>query len=102
MGIPFLIILKILLSSLELTIWPGIFSGAFLAFYAFVGFEDMVHVAEEVKNPQRKLPRAILLALATSTVLYVAIAFAVLLVLSPEQLSGSDAPLSIGCGPTRG
>ena len=79
---------------LDLAIWPGIFSGAFLAFYAFVGFEDMVHVAEEVKNPQRNLPLGILLALGTSTILYVAIAFAVLLVLSPEQLSGSDAPLS--------
>ncbi|MBT8148039.1 MAG: amino acid permease [Gammaproteobacteria bacterium] len=79
---------------MELAIWPGIFSGAFLAFYAFVGFEDMVHVAEEVKNPERNLPRGILLALATSTLLYVAIAFAVLLVLSPERLSGSDAPLA--------
>ena len=62
----------------DLAVWPGIFSGAFLAFYAFVGFEDMVNVAEEVKNPQRNLPRGILLALATSTVLYVAVAFAVL------------------------
>jgi len=78
----------------DLAIWPGIFSGAFLAFYAFVGFEDMVNVAEEVKNPQRNLPRAILLALATSTVLYVAIAFAVLLVLPPDQLAASDAPLA--------
>jgi len=79
---------------LDLAVWPGIFSGAFLAFYAFVGFEDMVHVAEEVKNPERNLPRGILLALAISTILYVAIAFAVLLVLSPEQLSSSEAPLA--------
>jgi len=80
--------------TLELAVLPGIFSGAFLAFYAFVGFEDMVNVAEEVKNPQRNLPRGILLALAVSTVLYVAVAFAVLLVLPPEQLAGSDAPLA--------
>ena len=79
---------------LDLAVWPGVFSGAFLAFYAFVGFEDMVHVAEEVKNPQRNLPRGILLALAVSTLLYVAIAFAVLLVLPPETLSSSQAPLA--------
>ena len=79
---------------LDLAIWPGIFSGAFLAFYAFVGFEDMVNVAEEVKNPQRNLPRGIILALAASTVLYVAVAFAVLLVLPPDQLAGSEAPLA--------
>jgi APA family basic amino acid/polyamine antiporter len=78
----------------NLAVWPGIFSGAFLAFYAFVGFEDMVHVAEEVKHPERNLPLGILLALATSTVLYVAIAFAVVLVLPPEQLSSSEAPLA--------
>jgi len=78
----------------DLSVWPGIFSGAFLAFYAFVGFEDMVNVAEEVKNPQRNLPRAILLALAISSCLYFAIAIAVLLVMSPQQLTDSQAPLA--------
>ena len=62
--------------SFDVAIWPGIFIGVFLAFYAFVGFEDMVNVAEEVKNPERNLPRAILLALSISTILYVALAFA--------------------------
>ena len=38
---------------LKLNSWIGISSGAFLAFYAYVGFEDMVNVAEEVKNPKR-------------------------------------------------
>ena len=42
--------------------WIGVFSGSFLAFYAFVGFEDMVNMAEEVKRPRRNLPIAILLA----------------------------------------
>jgi amino acid transporter len=78
----------------DFTLWPGVFAGAFLAFYAFVGFEDMVNVAEEVKNPERNLPRAILLALGISSVLYIAIAIAVLLVLTPQQLASSDAPLA--------
>ena len=41
--------------------WTGILLGAYLAFYSFIGFEDMVNVAEEVKNPRRNLPRAILI-----------------------------------------
>jgi len=53
--------------SFEGEIWIGIFAGAFLAFYAFIGFEDMVNVAEEVKDPQRALP----IAIVTSVILTV-------------------------------
>ena len=48
----------------------GIFAGSFLAFYAYLGFEDMVNVAEEVRDPQRTMPRAIFLAVIISTLLY--------------------------------
>src|SRR5690606_25553823 len=48
----------------------GVVAGAFLAFYAFIGFEDMVNVAEEVKNPNRTMPLAILFSLIASTILY--------------------------------
>jgi APA family basic amino acid/polyamine antiporter len=74
--------------------WSGIVGGAFLAFYAYVGFEDMVNVAEEVKQPQRNLPIAILLALGLATVLYLLVAVSALLVLSPSQLSQTAAPLA--------
>jgi len=72
----------------------GVFLGAFLAFYAFIGFEDMVNVAEEVKQPSRNLPRAILLALGISTLLYFAVAVVTISVVTPEQLAGSAAPLA--------
>ena len=74
--------------------WPGIFSSAFLAFYAFICFEDMVNVAEEVKNPRRNMPLAILFAVLFATVLYIAIAICALLVLTPAELNQSDAPLA--------
>jgi len=74
--------------------WSGIVGGAFLAFYAYVGFEDMVNVAEEVKQPQRNLPIAILLALGLATVLYLLVEVSALLVLSPSQLSQTAAPLA--------
>jgi basic amino acid/polyamine antiporter, APA family len=71
----------------------GIGSAAFLAFYSFIGFEDMVHMAEEAEEPTKNLPRAIIVAIVVSTVLYVVVVGASLLVVSPEVMSKSDAPL---------
>ena len=74
--------------------WIGIFVGGFLAFYAFIGFEDMVNVAEEVRDPVRNLPRAILIALVVSTLLYFLVALAAVASAPVEQLAASDAPLA--------
>ena len=74
--------------------WHGIFVGGFLAFYAFIGFEDMVNVAEEVKQPQRNLPRAILLALAISVLLYFMVALVAVVSVPADSLAGAEAPLS--------
>lgn len=72
----------------------GVLSGAFLAFYAYIGFENMVNVAEEVKRPQRAMPRAILLCVIISTLLYSGVALVSVSVLTPEELSLSTAPLA--------
>jgi amino acid transporter len=72
----------------------GIFLGAFLAFFAFIGFEDMVNVAEEVHKPQRTLPLAILLALGLSTLIYITVAVVSIGAVSPQQLAASEAPLA--------
>jgi amino acid transporter len=73
--------------------WTAVLQGAALAFYAFIGFEDLVNVGEEVKNPQRNLPRAILMALAIAGVIYIVIAWLALQVLNPAELAASEAPL---------
>jgi amino acid transporter len=73
--------------------WQGVFAGALLAFYAFIGFEDMVDVAEEVKQPRRNLPRAILLTLVSVTVLYTLIMAAAVLAVPPQTLAAQKAPL---------
>ncbi|HEC19052.1 MAG TPA: amino acid permease [Gammaproteobacteria bacterium] len=75
-------------------IWSGILLGAFLAFYAFIGFEDMVNVAEEVKDAPRTLPRAIVLALLIASGLYLLIAVVAVLALPVDTLAASDAPLA--------
>ena len=73
----------------------GVFAGAFLAFYAYIGFEDMVNVAEEAKNPSRTMPLAILIALVVSTVLYLLVVIVATTLVSPADLAGSDAPLTL-------
>ncbi len=61
--------------SFDPLIWSGILTGSFIAFYAFIGFEDMVTLAEEVKGSERNLPKAIIISLAITLFLYVVIAF---------------------------
>lgn len=72
----------------------GVASGAFLAFYAYLGFEDMVNVAEEVKDPQRNLPKAMLYCVIISMLLYSIVALVSISVLTPAELALSDAPLA--------
>jgi amino acid transporter len=72
----------------------GVLSGAFLAFYAFIGFEDMVNVVEEVKQPKRTMPSAIFWVVLISTSLYVLIAIVAIFSLPLEELSHSKAPLA--------
>jgi amino acid transporter len=83
------------LPSAEAASWAGVLSGAFVAFYAFIGFEDMVNVAEEVKAPRTTIPRAIITALIVSTILYILIAVIAVLSMPAETLAGSTAPLAL-------
>lgn len=76
----------------------AILMGAYLAFYSFVGFEDMVNVAEEVEDPQRNLPTAILLALGISALLYVLVSMVTVLSAPVEALDESRSPLSLVLG----
>ncbi|MCU0533981.1 MAG: APC family permease [Hydrococcus sp. Prado102] len=73
--------------------WTAVVQGAALAFYAFIGFEDIVNVAEEVKNPERNVPRAIIFALAIAGTIYIIISWLAIQVISPSELAASNAPL---------
>ena len=75
-------------------LWFGILLGAFLAFYAFIGFEDMVNMAEEVKEPESTLPKAIIAAIIISSLFYFLIALAAILQMPIEQLAASKAPMT--------
>lgn len=73
----------------------GIIAGAFLAFYAFIGFEDMVNVAEEAKHPRRTMPLAIMFSLAVATALYLLVVIVATTLVTPAELAQSEAPLSL-------
>ena len=79
----------------ESAAWGGIFLGSFLAFFAFIGFEDMVNVAEEVKDVTRVLPRAIVITLGVTVVLYVALALVAVRSVPVAELAASGAPLAL-------
>lgn len=73
---------------------PGVLSGAALVFFAYLGFEEMANLAEEAMDPARHLPRAILLSLAVTTLLYLMVGLSVVALAAPEQLARSTSPLA--------
>ena len=73
----------------------GVVLGAFLAFYAFIGFEDTANVAEEVVDPARNIPRAIIGSLAVATLLYISVALVAVAALPLQELTASRAPLAL-------
>ncbi len=84
-----------LIPPFELVTWTGIVSAGLLAFFAFVGFEDIANVAEEVKNPTKTLPKAVFYTLLIATSLYLAVVSVVVLIVPMDALKTSAAPLAL-------
>lgn len=74
--------------------WTGVLAAALIAFFAFTGFEGMVNIAQEVKEPSRTIPRAILITLVLATLLYMAVVWVALNVIPRAELGAAEAPLS--------
>ena len=72
----------------------GVLSAAALVFFAFIGFDEVITLAEETRDPSRTVPRALLLALGLSTALYVAVAIGAVSVLGADALAASPRPLA--------
>ncbi len=87
-------LLNTITPDMELSTINPIILGAFLAFYAFIGFEDMINVAEEVNNPTQTIPRAIMITLMIATLFYIAVAIVAISVVPFDELSKSTAPLA--------
>lgn len=74
--------------------FSGVLSGASIIFFAYIGFDEVITLAEETKDPHRTVPRALMLALAISTVLYVLVAIVAVSVLGASGLASSAHPLT--------
>jgi len=72
-----------------------VFSGAALVFFAYIGFEDLATLSEEVRDPARNIPRAIIISVAVSTAIYVLVAVSAVGAVGAEALAGSAAPLAL-------
>jgi APA family basic amino acid/polyamine antiporter len=72
----------------------GVLSAAALIFFAYIGFEEIVQLSEEARNPTRNIPLAVLLSIAVTTVLYVVVALSAVSVLGWQRLGQSEAPLA--------
>ncbi len=79
---------------------PSIFSGVALVFFAFLGFEGIANIAEEVKDAKKVVPKAMIFALVISTIIYVLVALVAVSVVNPTTLSeASKTSGSITQGP---
>jgi amino acid transporter len=74
--------------------WSPVLSAAIIAFFAFVGFEDIVNMAEETQAPEATLGPAIGLTLAITVVLYIALALVAMAVPERLAMAQSEAPLA--------
>ncbi|MGJ6960430.1 APC family permease [Streptosporangium sp. G11] len=71
----------------------GILGGTALAFYALLGFEDSVNLAEEAKDPQRDFPRALFGGLTVAAIIYMGVAFTATMLVDTKTLTSSSGPL---------
>jgi amino acid transporter len=80
--------------TLDPDVWSGIATASMLAVFAFIGFEGIVNISEEIEEPGRVMPRAILLTLVITTTLYVLVMWVALAALGVDELARSEAPLA--------
>jgi amino acid transporter len=82
-------------SSGDTTAWIGIAGTALTAVFAFIGFEHLVNIAEEMKEPNRTLPRALFLTLGVTALLYGLVVWIAVVAVPPQELARSSAPLAL-------
>jgi APA family basic amino acid/polyamine antiporter len=75
--------------------FTGLFSASALIFFAYLGFEDVVNISEETKNATKVVPKALLLSLLISSILYVLVSISVVSIIDWHALSESEAPLKL-------
>jgi APA family basic amino acid/polyamine antiporter len=73
---------------------PGVLGATILVFFAYIGFDNMSNLSEETKEPEKNIPRGLLIAVAITTILYVMVGLATVSLAPLQELALSDAPLA--------
>jgi APA family basic amino acid/polyamine antiporter len=73
----------------------GVFHGAAIVFFSFLGFDAVTCAAEEVRNPERDIPRGVIVSLAVCSLLYVVVAAIMTGIVPYRQFAGVDHPVSL-------
>jgi basic amino acid/polyamine antiporter, APA family len=93
-GLPFLVSANINFLEVPPMGLTSVVGAAALIFFAFIGFEDMVNLAEDTKNPKKNMPRAVILAIFVTTIIYVLVGLAAVSIMPWQDLAVSNAPLA--------
>jgi len=80
----------------------GVLSASALVFFAYLGFEDIVNIAEETKKPEKTIPKALILSILITILLYVLVAFVAVSLADWQALGKSNAPLAFAASQVLG
>jgi APA family basic amino acid/polyamine antiporter len=72
----------------------GVFQAGALVFFAFLGFETIVKLREETKNPDKTIPRAVLLSIFITAALYILVSISAVSIMNYQDLAASTGPLA--------
>lgn len=72
----------------------GIFTATTIVYFAFIGFENLVNISEEAKNAHKTIPKALLISLAISAVIYILVSISAVGILGSDALAASKAPIA--------
>lgn len=72
----------------------GIIEGGVLIFFSYLGFQGITHLAEETKQPEKNIPKAIILSIIITTIIYILVAIAAVSVIPGQDLANEGAPLA--------
>lgn len=79
----------------DMSAWIGLSGTTLIAVFAFIGFEHLVNIAEELKDPRRTLPRALFLTLGLTALVYALVVWIAVVAVPPQELAESSAPLAL-------
>ncbi|MFO8077368.1 MAG: amino acid permease [Thermoplasmatota archaeon] len=73
----------------------GVIEAGVLIFFGYIGFEGITRLASETKNPEKTIPKAILVSIAVTTVFYILVGIAAVSVVPWQELATAEAPLAL-------